>query len=97
MRISDWSSDVCSSDLNMVQGQCLCGAVRFRGEPDRERGVTACHCGQCRRWGGGEPLIAVRFKGGLEFEADATLAWFPSSDHGAIGRAAWREGVWQYV
>ena len=69
----------------MVQGRCLCGAVRFRGEPDRERGVTVCHCGQCRRWDGGGPLIAVRFKGGLAFDADETLAWFRSSEHGERG------------
>ncbi|HET7410305.1 MAG TPA: GFA family protein [Paracoccaceae bacterium] len=69
----------------MVHGQCLCGSVRFRGEPDRERCVTACHCGQCRRWGGGGPLIAVRFIGGLEFEADESLTWFRSSDEGERG------------
>lgn len=37
-------------------GQCLCGAVTVRAtfEPH----VGACHCGMCRRWGGG-PLLAV--------------------------------------
>lgn len=69
----------------MLQGQCLCGAVRFHGEPDAERGVTVCHCGQCRRWSGGGPLIAVRFIGGIAFDADGALRWFASSTHGERG------------
>jgi hypothetical protein len=68
-----------------MNGQCLCGAVRFHGEPDRDRGVSVCHCGQCRRWGGGGPLIAIRFKGGLTLDADETLVWYPSSAHGERG------------
>src|SRR3546814_6877050 len=39
MRISDWSSDVCSSDLlaaNLVEGDVLRGVARRRG--DRHRG-----------------------------------------------------------
>jgi hypothetical protein len=68
-----------------MDGQCLCGAVRFHGEPDTGRGVSVCHCGQCRRWGGGGPLIAVRFRGGLTFDAAETLVWYPSSDHGERG------------
>lgn len=69
----------------MVHGECLCGAVRFHGEPDTERGVTACHCGQCRRWSGGAPWIAVRMRGGVAFDADETLGWFASSEHGERG------------
>lgn len=76
----------------MVRGQCLCGAVRFHGEPDTDRGVTACHCGQCRRWDGGGPLIAVRFRGGISFDAGdepgGALAWYRSSEHGERGFCA---------
>src|SRR5262249_29213781 len=34
----------------MIQGSCLCGAVRwqFKGQPD---GWTACNCTACRRYG----------------------------------------------
>ena len=69
----------------MVHGQCLCGAVRFHGEPDTNRDVTVCHCGQCRRWGGGAPLVAIRFRGGITLDADEALAWYPSSEHGERG------------
>lgn len=68
-----------------MDGRCLCGAVRFRGDPSRARGASVCHCGQCRRWGGGGPFIAVRFQGGVSFEADQALVWFRSSDHGERG------------
>ena len=71
-----------------MNGQCLCGAVRFHGEPDTDRGVSVCHCGQCRRWGGGGPFIAVRFQGGLSFDADEALVWVRSSDHGERGFCA---------
>ena len=34
----------------MIEGSCLCGAVRwkFEGQPD---GATACNCTACRRYG----------------------------------------------
>lgn len=69
----------------MLHGQCLCGAVRFHGEPDTAHGVSVCHCGQCRRWGGGGPFIAVRYKGGVTFDANETLVWHRSSEHGERG------------
>ncbi len=67
-----------------LAGQCLCGAVRFSalGVP---QGIAACHCGQCRRWGGGGPFMAATFAGGVRLEAAATLAWFASSDDGERG------------
>ncbi|WP_232962658.1 GFA family protein [Paracoccus tegillarcae] len=34
-----------------VRGACLCGEVRFSGQPGSSD-VTACHCGQCRKWSG---------------------------------------------
>ncbi len=36
------------------KGGCLCGAVRYSlGAEEAEiRGITACHCEQCRRWSG---------------------------------------------
>jgi len=66
------------------QGQCLCGAVRFHGTPTA-RGIGACHCGQCRRWAGGAPFMAVRFENGVTFEAAGDLVWYRSSDHGERG------------
>ncbi|MBO9456138.1 GFA family protein [Paracoccus sp. R12_1] len=40
-----------SSQNFEIRGQCLCGAVRFSGRAGGPE-VTACHCGQCRRWSG---------------------------------------------
>ncbi|MDH3668198.1 MAG: GFA family protein [Paracoccaceae bacterium] len=69
----------------IINGQCLCGAVRFHGTPVPQRGVGVCHCGQCRRWGGGGPFMAVRMEGGVTFDADETLVWYRSSDAGERG------------
>ena len=68
----------------VTNGQCLCGAVRFHGVLS-PRGVGACHCGQCRRWGGGGPFMAARFDDGVTFDADETLTWFASSEYGERG------------
>src|SRR3546814_16866541 len=41
MRISDWSSDVCSSDLGLVlRGPGAAGADRARAGPDRRAAVA---------------------------------------------------------
>jgi hypothetical protein len=40
-----------------VSGTCLCGSVKLRATV-KERVYGACHCGICRKWGGG-PLLAV--------------------------------------
>ena len=69
----------------MIQGQCLCGAVKFHGTLVADRGIGACHCGQCRRWGGGGPFMPVRFEGGVTFGDDTGLTWYKSSEHGERG------------
>src|SRR3546814_8609132 len=67
MRISDWSSDVCSSDLHAdirrcccfihqetvmpFQGSCHCGAVRFTVNADPPTSAISCNCLHCRRKG----------------------------------------------
>ena len=68
-----------------ITGQCLCGAVTFQGTLVRDRGIGACHCGQCRRWGGGGPYMAVRFEGGVEVTSGESLTWFASSTDGERG------------
>lgn len=63
-----------------MQGSCLCGAVRFSGSLESPE-VTACHCGQCRRWSGHvwasfdleEPVI------------EGPVRWFQSSDQAERG------------
>ena len=39
------------------KGHCLCGAVIFTVK-NMNYSVDTCHCGMCRRWGGG-PLMFV--------------------------------------
>ena len=58
-----------------VSGRCLCGAVRFSGRVDAPD-VTACHCGQCRRWSG--HVWASFHLEDARIEGDA-LRWFASS------------------
>ena len=45
------------SDKIELKGRCLCGAVTVEAKQASTH-VGACHCGMCRRWGGG-PLMAV--------------------------------------
>lgn len=37
-------------------GHCLCEGVAL-SVPDAAADVSACHCGMCRRWGGGPALV----------------------------------------
>jgi hypothetical protein len=45
------------SDYYSGSGSCLCGATGLEAKKIAQN-VGACHCGMCRKWGGG-PLIAV--------------------------------------
>lgn len=47
-----------------MNGHCLCSAVTFTSPEAKE--IGACHCGVCRRWGGG-PLLAVHCGPAVEF------------------------------
>lgn len=60
-------------------GSCLCGAVRFelRG---KLRDVSACHCGQCRRWTGHCVAATAVARENLVFTEQRGLKWFRSSD-----------------
>src|SRR3546814_3344270 len=86
MRISDWSSDVCSSDLQQAQRE----AVRR----NQQRGQDGEH----RRQG----LPRVRRAGQLESTAALPRRGqhrrLQRAGRGReIGRASGRERVWQYV
>jgi len=60
------------------KGQCLCGAVRFTAK-DTSNNVGACHCGMCRRWGGG-PLMVVSCGTDVAFEGEENITVYNSSD-----------------
>ena len=59
-----------------MNGHCLCEAVRFTS-PDA-RAIGACHCGFCRRWGGG-PLLAVHCGPDVQFSGSEHIAVYRSS------------------
>ncbi|MFT7775795.1 GFA family protein [Roseateles sp.] len=60
-----------------MNGHCLCGAVSFTSPGARE--IGACHCGFCRRWGGG-PMLAVHCGPGVEFKGTESITVFASSE-----------------
>ncbi|MDP2248374.1 MAG: GFA family protein [Nitrosomonadales bacterium] len=59
-----------------MNGHCLCGAVTINSPAAKE--IGACHCGFCRRWGGG-PLLAVHCGPDVEFEGSEHITVFASS------------------
>jgi hypothetical protein len=59
-------------------GGCLCGAVRFSANEFSKK-AGACHCGMCRKWGGG-PLMAVDCGAEVAFKGEENITVFDSSD-----------------
>lgn len=60
-----------------MKGACLCGAVTVT-VPDNTQ-ISACHCGMCRRWGGG-PLLVVHCGSDVQVEGADAVTTFASSD-----------------
>ncbi len=60
-----------------MNGHCLCGAVSLVSSRARE--IGACHCGYCRRWGGG-PLLAVHCGPDVVFAGIEHIAVYASSE-----------------
>lgn len=61
-----------------ARGSCLCGAVHIE-VADAAASVGACHCGMCRKWGGG-PLLAVECGAEVELSGEENIALFASSE-----------------
>src|SRR3546814_10561303 len=85
MRISDWSSDVCSSDLTSRTAAA----------------AAAASDAWAFRWGWAAPASAGGGIGGLGLIAIVVIALLFGVDPGVllteIGRASWRERVCTYV
>jgi hypothetical protein len=62
-----------------MQGQCLCGAVTITA-PDNHQ-LEACHCGMCRRWGGG-PLLVVHGGKSVDMQGSDKVTAYKSSEWG---------------
>ncbi len=60
------------------QGSCLCGATGFSAKKV-SNSVGACHCGICRKWGGG-PLIAVDCGTDITWRGEEHISVYDSSD-----------------
>ncbi|NOZ54417.1 MAG: GFA family protein [Gammaproteobacteria bacterium] len=59
-------------------GRCLCGATQISVK-NMSKNVGACHCGMCRKWGGG-PLLAVDCGSDVSFNDKGTISVYNSSD-----------------
>src|SRR3546814_19317117 len=101
MRISDWSSDVCSSDLVVELGDVdeRAGGAELIQAQGLGGGLVEAEVGQARV-GQAAQVVA--------HGADRVALCHPVVDRrlgilalgqlpAAIGRASWREGVWQCV
>src|SRR3546814_4125496 len=109
MRISDWSSDVCSSDLRELALRRLDGRVGLAGRHVEPLGIElevmdqrlhgALHFGATRR----RDLAVRRQHGSIRHLLDAlpddpeALPHLLDPHQVEIGRASCRERVWQYV
>lgn len=63
----------------MLEGTCLCGAVRLQIDEPLEKEPEACHCTQCRKQTGSY-LIAVNVRrSALRIEGGEAVTWYRSS------------------
>lgn len=60
-----------------MKGQCLCGAVTITTAG--EQTLDACHCGTCRRWGGG-PFMTVHGSDDIRIDGGGKLKAYRSSE-----------------
>ncbi len=66
------------NNLVSAKGSCLCGAVTLTTKT-MEQQFAACHCGMCRRWGGG-PFLAVSCGASVQIEGEDSVTVFNSSE-----------------
>jgi hypothetical protein len=72
----------------VIEGSCLCGAVRLKIQAPLEHAPEACHCAQCRKhtgnfWTG----VNVR-RSALEVQGADQVRWFQSSEKVRRGSCA---------
>src|SRR3546814_6762007 len=93
MRISDWSSDVCSSDLLEFERGGGAPSVRSRVALERFKNVLRNEVGDSH----GSRLIDEKDRQFRLGELEARVMALEALDMRQIGRASGRERVWQYV
>ena len=60
-----------------MNGKCLCGKITIRTSDQSH--IDACHCGMCRRWGGG-PGFSVSCGSDVQIEGVDQLKVYNSSE-----------------
>jgi len=60
-----------------MKGTCLCESVTIESNDTNE--FEACHCGICRRWGGG-PFLAVHCGSNIHITGKESVKVFDSSE-----------------
>jgi hypothetical protein len=60
-----------------MDGKCLCGAITVRTSD--KKSIDACHCGMCRRWGGG-PALVLACGSDVQIDGIEHLKVYKSSD-----------------
>ncbi len=66
------------SDKITGTGQCLCASVKILATTMSTQ-MGACHCGMCRKWGGG-PLLAIDCGSEVFFQGEESIGIYKSSD-----------------
>lgn len=66
------------SDAIKLTGSCLCGAVGITANKASKQ-VGACHCGMCRKWGGG-PFMEIDCGTEVSFKGEENITVYNSSD-----------------
>jgi len=66
------------SEATNQTGSCLCGAVAFTATTPNTK-VGACHCGMCRKWGGG-PFMEIDCGTEISFDGADAITVYRSSD-----------------
>ncbi|MCV2885713.1 GFA family protein [Aestuariibacter sp. AA17] len=68
------------SETIKLSGRCLCGDVTVTANTVVPA-VGVCHCGMCRKWGGG-PLMTADGQTDVTIEGKDSLTTYPSSEWG---------------
>ncbi len=63
---------------SVAKGSCLCGSVHFFVK-NPNKSIDACHCGMCRKWGGG-PFMTVDCGSNVTFEGEDNISIYDSSE-----------------
>ncbi|MEK7358697.1 MAG: GFA family protein [Bdellovibrionota bacterium] len=59
-------------------GRCMCGSVTVEFDLEKEV-FDACHCGMCRKWGGG-PALTVDGGTDVRFKGEENISVYDSSE-----------------